>query len=727
MPATWLALLLSWSSSRARADEPPLSVVADLMATPREQLTTRKPIRIQGIVSSVGDGIASSNSGPPAANSFCIEADSCGIWVRMGAALKEALIDPDAVDLTSLKPGVVVELTGYLDAGLFAPVILPTQIQIIGTQDLPPAKRVVLRTFFSGADDVRRVNINGVVQGITSEGDARWLIRAESGAGHFLVRLPKTEAFAPQRLLDAEVRFLGLAAVSRNWRSELVCPRLIIDHDEDVVIVTPASPNPFDVEKVSIASLDGYKPRGRPLHRRRVEGTLTYNSSGDVMYVQDQDQAVRVESFEPTDAQPGDRVEVSGFIDTTRYIAGLRGAVIRVLDTRETVIALPTTFRNILDEYEQARLDSNRPLRDYDGRLVTVQGRLLSFQKSTSTSPQRLEIDCGDSISTAYLVESMKPLETGTVLRLTGITQLEYARPDESANLAMPVHLDLLLRRAADVVVVQHTSWWTSQRTFNVLCIVGLVALLAVAWAAALQRTVAKQTTQIAHEIRQRRDAAIEFQAAIRERTRLASNLHDTVLQTMTGLAYQLEACDQSDRLTQSQFKSHLATARKMVYYGQDHLRQIVRTLHFLPPSEGQFSDSLKRLVARVSESHDDIKLEVTCDDELPPLADFVAGNLLLVIQEAIHNTTKHAAATRIELRLEFDRHRQLIRLRVRDDGQGFDLNTRRSSSDGHFGMEGMQQRVERLAGTISFVSQPGMGTQILIEIPLKSFDPQVA
>ncbi len=349
-PAICLALFLGWFSFRASADELPLSVVADLMATSREQLTARKPIRVQGIVSSIGEGIASSNTGPPAANSFCVEADSCGIWVRMGAALKEALIRPDAVDLTLLKPGVVVELTGFLDAGLFAPVILPTQVIIVGKQDLPPAKRAVLRTFFSGADDVRRININGVVQGITSDGDARWLIRAESGAGHFLVRLPKTEEFAPQRLLDAEVRFTGLAAVSRNWRSELVCPRLIIDHYEDVVIVTPASPDPFDVVKVSIASLDGYKPKGRPLHRRRVEGTLTYNTSGDVLYVQDQDQAVRVESFEPTDAQLGDRVEVSGFIDTTRYVAGLRGAVVRPLGTRQSLISLPTTFRNTLSD-----------------------------------------------------------------------------------------------------------------------------------------------------------------------------------------------------------------------------------------------------------------------------------------------------------------------------------------------------------------------------------------
>ena len=137
----------------------------------------------------------------------------------MSHALRESLIEPDAVDLALIQQGVEVELTGYLDKGLFAPVILPTEIRILGKQQLPPAKPAVMRRFFSGADDVRRININGIVQGIASENEGYWLLRAESGAGHFLVRLPKTDAYAPHRLLDAEIQFTGLAAVPRNWLS----------------------------------------------------------------------------------------------------------------------------------------------------------------------------------------------------------------------------------------------------------------------------------------------------------------------------------------------------------------------------------------------------------------------------------------------------------------------------------------------------------------------------
>ncbi len=63
----------------------------------------------------------------------------------------------------------------------------------------------------------------------------------------------------------------------------------------------------------------------------------------------------------------------------------------------------------------------------------------------------------------------------------------------------------------------------------------------------------------------------------MRERTRLAANLHDTLLQTMAGIAYQLDACGQVDRPeSEESFGKHLETASRMVQHGQDNLRNTV-------------------------------------------------------------------------------------------------------------------------------------------------------
>jgi hypothetical protein len=84
------------------------------------------------------------------------------------------------------------------------------------------------------------------------------------------------------------------------------------------------------------------------------------------------------------------------------------------------------------------------------------------------------------------------------------------------------------------------------QRTLFALCGVAYVGAYCVnsGLASIAAHCIYGRLNFLAQEMRGRRDAAVEFQAALRERSRLAANLHDTVLQTMTGIAYQIEACE---------------------------------------------------------------------------------------------------------------------------------------------------------------------------------------
>jgi signal transduction histidine kinase len=92
------------------------------------------------------------------------------------------------------------------------------------------------------------------------------------------------------------------------------------------------------------------------------------------------------------------------------------------------------------------------------------------------------------------------------------------------------------------------------------------------------------------------------------------------------------------------------------------------------------------------------------------PLAEKEA--LYRIAQEAMHNTVKHARATRIELTLD---PRTTVLLRVRDDGVGFDPE---GSFPGHLGLRSMRERIERLGGTLSIESTRGQGTTITATLP---------
>ncbi|MFK8114390.1 MAG: sensor histidine kinase [Rubripirellula sp.] len=713
------------AESFAIPPEQAVSTIADLMTTPRDQAALRKPIRVRGTVSLVGDGISSPNHRLKAAMSFCVEDASAGIWVRSGHALREGILQEADIVLPKLEYGVEIEMEGYLDTGAFAPVIMPTRITILGKRELPDAPHAVLASFLNGGDDIRRVTVNGVVQDLESESDNWWSLRVETGVGHFLTRLPREAPFAPHRLLDAEVEITGLAAVSRNWRSEFVCPRLIVNHRNDVRIRRPAPADPFTVEKVQIDNLDGYSITGRPRHRRRIEGTVTYYDGNLSLYVQDNELGIHVQINEQASIEVGDRIEVSGFIDTTRYLAGLRGASLRRLERHKNLIPIPMTVAQIFQEHQG--LHERQPATEScDGQLIQLSGRLLDFQFGHTPKPHRLEIDCGDYVVTAFLSGETKELMPGTDLTVTGIAKLVFPPPIATAKLAVPDRVDLLLRDANDIAILNLPSWWTPQRTFTALLIVAVFALSAFLWAFTLRRTLSQQIDQLAREMRNRHDAALEFQGAIRERTRLAANLHDTLLQTMAGIAYQLEACGQSEQPEPKAFQSHLDTASRMIQRGQDDLRNTVWALHCLPLADGTFADSVKQVTQEIGLGHD-TNVTVTCADDFPSLADFIAGNLLLVIQESIHNAIKHADAARIDIDLNVSPENDRVSVSILDTGVGFDVNSRRTSSDGHFGIEGMEQRIERLGGTLVIESQHGVGTIIKAVIPLREFDPKIA
>ena len=318
------------------------------------------------------------------------------------------------------------------------------------------------------------------------------------------------------------------------------------------------------------------------------------------------------------------------------------------------------------------------------------------------------------SISTARL--SADRLVPGSDVDVTGIVQLDLAAK-QSGGLLLDHpsvnQIELLVRDSRDIVVVREAPWWTPRRLAIVAGVLAALAAAAVAWNAVLRREVARQAGRAMDEAAARRASSTEYEVALRERSRIAADLHDTLLQTMTGIGYQLQFCRSGlDGTISAEAAQHLGTAERLCAHAARQLRGTVWSLRAMPDVRRPLDESLAELLRLLVEGHD-VKVEFASTGEPCPVDETVSRQLLLVVQEAVLNAVHHGGATLITVRLAFEPAGAAVHLEVRDDGRGFTVGLQPGSSLGHFGIQGMRERVDSLDGTFTLDSQPGRGTTV--------------
>jgi signal transduction histidine kinase len=207
-----------------------------------------------------------------------------------------------------------------------------------------------------------------------------------------------------------------------------------------------------------------------------------------------------------------------------------------------------------------------------------------------------------------------------------------------------------------------------------------------------------------------------EFAAVLAERNRIARELHDTLAQGFTGVSMQLEAVSAKLGREESA-RAHLNQARLLVRSSLAEARRSVRDLRSELLDGASLCEALK-VVARQLTDGSDVRAEVSVGGAQRRLPERVERNLFRVGQEALTNAARHAGATRLRVRLDYEEGR--VRLEVADDGRGFrpsDYATGGGDSGG-FGLQGMRERVAQLGGELSIESRPGAGTQVTATVP---------
>ena len=203
-------------------------------------------------------------------------------------------------------------------------------------------------------------------------------------------------------------------------------------------------------------------------------------------------------------------------------------------------------------------------------------------------------------------------------------------------------------------------------------------------------------------------------EGAIAERTRMARDLHDTLLQSFSGLAMELRAAAISAPSTGgTQTATRLADLANKASTSLAEARDAV--WRFRLPMSGGLLPTIEAWIEsqRLNTS---VELSVSTSGPLPDLGDERSEHLLRVVQEAVGNALRHGQPSRIDVR--FRPESGGIRLEIRDDGRGFVPDGEYAGTGNHWGLLGMRERIARVGGTFTVESAPDAGTTVAALIP---------
>ena len=611
-----------------------------------------------------------------------------------------------ATDQAAVRVGDIVHVKGYgINNGLGLRHLEPVSISVVGHRPLPQPVDIASPQLSSGRFNNRYVRMSGVLAAAFRDDlDLRWnwfLLRTPSGSTNVACPEDQIPFQSLRGMTDAEISATGIAIPFSNWRANFGNYLQLVATNA-IEVLRAAAPDPFLAPPLD----------GEPTPHRVHAAGLVLAATRELFFLRTSRRAlVRVRPVGGTPMpQSGSTVEVSGFAQRTAGGHIVFDAAVRRTAAETTAPTLPgetdpgTLFT---DANGIRKIDAN-----HNGQTVRLKGVVRPRPEAFDQSEAFL-LECGThtfTVDTSGLphAQAVSP-KPGSTVMVAGLCIADFS--EDAIRMGFPhfTGYSLIPRTPSDIRILARPPWWTITRLFAVVCVL-LVAVVAVGiWNSMLRRYAEKRGRELYRE----KIAHTRSRLKVEERTRLAVELHDSISQSLAGVAMHIDSASRADAAG-GNAGAFLNTARQLLASCRRELQSCLWDLRSRTFEERDMKEAIERAVAPHA---GDAKISVRFDLPRAKLLETTTHTILYIIRELVVNAVRHGHATSIRIAGSHDGGRLMFS--VADNGCGFDPNSAPGPLQGHFGLQGIRERAKPFRGKVEIESEAGKGTQVKIQMTI--------
>lgn len=624
-------------------------------------------------------------------------------------------------DVSQIRPGAVLKVAGKTSlCELKNPesAVLPfaTDISAIRTESAAPPPEAKIQDIVAGRHILEYVTVSGEVRDAFNDDidpNFSFLVLAQDGASMY-IPLRKRED-APSRLsnfIGSEVSITGIVHGNDGTGARRYADVTMFCGGFDSVCIIkqargmdgiPLLDEAKTLNPAKISTMERRRASGRVVAVWGDGRFFMRTTAGDLM---------RIELADGNPPRCGDLVEAAGFPETDLFNINLESAVWHPAPDSaqppDDKPPLAVSASEIMPVRNGVRTVNSA----FFGRAVTICGTVIRIP-SNNADKKRMMLETANLVMPVDCFacpEAFKGIDAGSRVKVSGV--VVFDADNWRANDIFPKINDLLIavRSPSDVVILSHPSWWTPLRLLVVIGVLVVVIAAIMLWNLSL-RVLAERRGRALYRARMNKAAS---ELRLDERTRLATELHDYIVQDMTAISYQVTAAKHAHKAGEKECATHLETAERMLGSCRTELRRCLWDLRNEALDEHDVSKAVETSIKPIAgNAATNIRIDVPRNI----LDDSTMHAMLSIVRELAHNAVTHGRASTISITGKVQD--EFLVLTVGDDGVGFDFSTAPSAAEGHFGLAGAQERSLRHGGEFTVKSTPGRGTVITVSLKL--------